>query len=311
MEAQSDRSQTNPTGDEIARLRERLAFYESFDQVIHENVSHSSDLLRKAAASQEEAHRALAAVTAHASAVRHAERARFRELFSAMLTEVSALQGQLERVARRVVDTLDDLETDALPELAASPPASASLTAQAASPASSQPSAAVAAVAEQGDDGDEVVTPPESFEGEDVAPGVTSEDLDASEPESEAAAGAQPFSPEDYSSSAPATEDAPARAAETTPDEHAPASEPSGHGGATILVHGVPRATMALSLKRFLEGLPQVDHVEPREYAEGVLRLLVIGRTPVSLQDLRSWPDGAALEPVNVRADLLEVRLGR
>ena len=78
-----------------------------------------------------------------------------------------------------------------------------------------------------------------------------------------------------------------------------------------LLVHGVPRATTALSLKRYLEGLSTVRGVEPREYAEGVLRLHVSSERPIRLEDLTGWPDGTGLEAVTARDDLLEVRLPR
>ena len=76
-----------------------------------------------------------------------------------------------------------------------------------------------------------------------------------------------------------------------------------------VLVHGVPRATTALSLKRYLESLPHVLAVEPREYAEGILRLHVVGQQHVKIEDLRGWADGADLQPVHIREDLIEVRL--
>jgi hypothetical protein len=74
-------------------------------------------------------------------------------------------------------------------------------------------------------------------------------------------------------------------------------------------VHGVPRATTALSLKRYLEGLAQVHSVEPREYAEGVLRLQVSSDRPVGLEDLQGWPDAEGMVPVTVDEEFLEVRL--
>jgi hypothetical protein len=77
----------------------------------------------------------------------------------------------------------------------------------------------------------------------------------------------------------------------------------------TLLVHGVPRATTALSLKRYLEGLDQVHSVEPREYAEGVLRLQVSSERPVRLDDLQGWPEASALELVADHDDFVEVRL--
>jgi len=76
-----------------------------------------------------------------------------------------------------------------------------------------------------------------------------------------------------------------------------------------VLVHGVPRATTALSLKRYLEGLEAVTAVEPREYAEGVLRLQVTGERAIRITDLSAWPDGSGLQEVQLREDLVEIRL--
>ncbi len=88
-------------------------------------------------------------------------------------------------------------------------------------------------------------------------------------------------------------------------------SAPSGVRGigTVVLVHGVPRATTALSLKRYLESLPHVSSVEPREYAEGILRLHVTADRSIHIDDLRGWSDGMGFEPVHLRDDLVEVRL--
>ncbi len=85
----------------------------------------------------------------------------------------------------------------------------------------------------------------------------------------------------------------------------------SGEGSPIVLVHGVPRATTDLSWKRYLEGLAHVGAVEPREFAEGILRLEVSGNRPLAFEDLRSWPEGPRLEPVHLRDDLVEVRLAQ
>ncbi len=77
----------------------------------------------------------------------------------------------------------------------------------------------------------------------------------------------------------------------------------------TVLVHGVPRAAIALSLQRHLAGLGHVDAVEAREYAEGVLRLQVTTGRGLTLEDLRAWDGGADLESVHLAADVLEVKL--
>ncbi|MEA2586539.1 MAG: hypothetical protein QOF33_4624, partial [Thermomicrobiales bacterium] len=54
-----------------------------------------------------------------------------------------------------------------------------------------------------------------------------------------------------------------------------------------------------------------VGVVEPREFAEGILRLEVSGARPLAFEDLRSWSEGQGLEPVHLRDDLVEVRLSR
>ncbi|HRA48347.1 MAG TPA: hypothetical protein PK819_09790, partial [Thermomicrobiales bacterium] len=87
----------------------------------------------------------------------------------------------------------------------------------------------------------------------------------------------------------------------------------SHEGGAiattTLLVHGVPRATTALSLKRYLEAMAHVHSVEPREYAEGVLRLQVASEHPIGLADLAGWPEASGLEAMTIEQDFVEVRL--
>ncbi len=113
-----------------------------------------------------------------------------------------------------------------------------------------------------------------------------------------------------------AAEAAPAVEAEApTSVETAEASQPDdaeeggGSRSVTVLVHGVPRAAAALALQRHLHGLSQVESVEAREYAEGVLRLHVVTGGRLALEDLKGWDGGAGLEPVTVTGDVLEVRL--
>ncbi len=84
---------------ELDLARERLAFYEQFDEIIRQNIASSSALLREASTRHE------------ADFV--AERSQFRALLSGMLDDLSALQSQSERLARRVTDALDDLESGA------------------------------------------------------------------------------------------------------------------------------------------------------------------------------------------------------
>jgi hypothetical protein len=93
MTASESRSQVET---DLDRARERLSFYEQFDEIIKQNISSSSALLREASARFD-------------SDVAE-ERGRYRALLSDILDEVTALQAQSERLARRVNDALDELE---------------------------------------------------------------------------------------------------------------------------------------------------------------------------------------------------------
>ncbi len=81
---------------DLDRARERLSFYEQFDEIIRQNIASSSALLKEASARLDSD----AAV----------ERTAYRALLSDLLDDVTALQAQSERIARRVSDALDDLE---------------------------------------------------------------------------------------------------------------------------------------------------------------------------------------------------------
>jgi hypothetical protein len=89
----------------------------------------------------------------------------------------------------------------------------------------------------------------------------------------------------------------------------APIQETGAPTATILLVHGVPNAMTALSLKRFLEELTFIERVDPREFAEGILRIEVTGNRPLTLDDITAWSSELALEPVHLRADLVEVRL--
>jgi hypothetical protein len=292
--APRDHSPDQSISDELERLRERVAFYESFDQLIHENIARSGDLLRQAMDLRETAARELAEAKAEAERF---DNTRYRETLSDLLDEVTTLQGHVERLGRRVADAIDEFESGLPPGEQSSPPLR---------------------LPGGGDiHADFLDSPPEFVE---FATPEERAAVAASEPPSEAPVAAEP-SPEAESTwlqpeSAPASAGtgAPsATAAEDQPPEAEPPAvepEPKVHEQSmTMLVHGVPRAATALSLQRYLAQLGQVEAVEPREYAGGVLRLHVAVREPVSVDDLRGWKEGAGFEPVHARHDLIEVRL--
>ena len=96
--------------EEIEQLRERLSFYESFDQLIHDNITRAGDLLREAAARKSEGDLALRSATADFEQRQLAERVNYRRVFSGLLDEITIVQQNVERLARQVADALDDLE---------------------------------------------------------------------------------------------------------------------------------------------------------------------------------------------------------
>jgi hypothetical protein len=357
---------------EIGRLRERLAFYQSFESLIQDNIARSGDLLRQAMEMREGAASEIAAAQAEAVRQRAEDRSRYRIHFSAMLDELTALQGQAERLARRLTTALDEIELDLptgaialslseidltnedlLKQTLALDAGSFALTAEpetetdVTSPEEEEPLAFV-----ETDDHEVVVQPaaesvkidaepvldavvPEPVAAEpDTTDDLTTESAPTepapSEPEAPLAAtqdestpddlaediplDIQPFAPEDIVTSrhfAAGNDLAlqPAVDPDFIPTDAPSTSTELAANSTIVLVHGVPRATTALSLKRYLEGLAHVGNVEPREFAEGILRLEVSGDRPLAFDDLRSWSEGETLEPVHLRDDLVEVRL--
>lgn len=110
--------------DLLDRARERLAFYESFDRIIGENIRRSGELMVETVALREEA-QALAAQSArdHAGfeATREADRQRYREIVRAALDEAAGVQPVIDGLIRHLeaaLAQLDAMSTDT-PEPAA------------------------------------------------------------------------------------------------------------------------------------------------------------------------------------------------
>src|SRR6476469_5057965 len=82
---------------DLDRARERLSFYEQFDEIIKQNIASSSALLKEA--------------SARFDSDFADERDRYRAVLSDILDDVTVLQAQSERLARRVNDALEELET--------------------------------------------------------------------------------------------------------------------------------------------------------------------------------------------------------
>lgn len=257
MSASKSKSQVET---DLDLARERLSFYEQFDEIIKQNIASSSALLKEA--------------SARLDSDLTAERNRYRALLSEILDDLTALQSQSERLARRVTDALDDLEgahgeADAgvAPQatalgLSAEAPPEAATVVNAAAATRKKPVKPKAAVPAEVDDVEEVVEVIVPVTVVDPAPSVQTAPITRLEPS-------------------------------TT----------------TLLVHGVPRASAALGLKSSIEKLDFVTGVEPREFAAGLLRLQVDGTRPLQIGDLAGW---SLVDRVQLRSasnDLLEIDL--
>ncbi|MGB3306822.1 MAG: hypothetical protein WBA63_11605 [Thermomicrobiales bacterium] len=255
----------------LARARERLTFYESFDRIIGENIRRSGELMLETIALREEAQereRVTAQREAERDAVRAAEQERYRALFSGLIAEADRAQAELTALRSRLADALSSI-TGGAPETAS-----------------------------------ETDLQPDFAAPETLAEAEPSSVMDTTVPAT-AASGEQ---------SRPESE-APIPAPETGADApDAMRDEPAGDGAPRtldILVQGVPRAAVALSLQRYLITLAYISAVETREFAEGILRLTVTttNHTGLADADLRAWPDGGTLVRRGETANVLELTL--
>lgn len=78
-----------------------------------------------------------------------------------------------------------------------------------------------------------------------------------------------------------------------------------------VIVHHVHRATVALSLQRYLGALDSVAGVEAREFAEGVLRMQVTARQSLTSDDFDGWTDGGPFTMLQMQPTVIEMTLAR
>jgi len=241
---------TNQPETDLDRARERLSFYEQFDEIIQQNIASSSALLREASARLE----------TDTVAARHA----YRTLLSDLLDDVTALQAQSERIARRVSDALDDLENNmpAGRDMPVHP-----LPTEFPAPAPPETTAVIGAAVP-------------------AAPRTSPEVGEL--PRIEAS--------QSVSSVLPAV----------APVAELPPTQPTS---TTLIVHGVPRASAALGLKRHIEKLDFVTNVEPREFAAGLLRLQIESARPLTMADFAGWTLADRIELKSSGNGLLELGL--
>ncbi len=247
---------------DLDQARERLSFYEQFDEIIRQNIASSSALLKEA--------------SARLDSDFAAERNRYRALLSDMLDDLTGLQAQSEKLARRVTDALDELESHGAQPVESVAPQAAAL-------------------------GLTTEAPPEAAAVVNAASGSSRKKTEKPKPIEEVAATAAVVEVVER-----AVPEAPAAVA---PVEAPAAIDFSNPATTTLLVHGVPRASAALGLKSYIEKLDFVTTVEPREFAAGLLRLQIDGARPLSLGDLSGWSLADRIELRNASNELLELNL--
>ena len=257
---------------ELQRLlelaRERLAFYESFDRIIGENVRRSGELMleRISLREQVEARAASAARERAEQEARITEsRSQYQGLLRDLMREVNTLRTSLDDMQARLQRAEDALGSDKEVESDSAPdgepdsdPASPSLD------------------DEEGDAPEEASPIP---------------DRTATIAAMEAGGAAPPAAPE------PASGPHPAAAREVWETSQV----------VELIAHGVPRAADALSLQRYLGGLDHVAGVEAREFAEGVLRLQITARTPISVDDIHGWPGNPTVRVLQHQPKVIEI----
>ena len=84
-------------------------------------------------------------------------------------------------------------------------------------------------------------------------------------------------------------------------------TEPAANN--TIIVHGISRPAVATSLRAHLMAQQGVTAVDPREFAEGMLRLQVTASVPMTEGLFAGWKDGAGLTVVQQAPGTVEVVL--
>lgn len=268
--------------DELAEVRERLAFYETFDQLIRDNVLRSGELLRQVAAERGQNDQKMLELR-QALDQRLAEQ---RSTLAELATELAGLQANLTAVGDRVAASLAELGA-APAEVPVSGETPAGDQSDIGGPAAMGEAAIAGRV--------EAMNDPERLAQTGRLPS-----LDVRAPDLGLAAGAAPRVIEggrllDQSVAA---------------DVNGTGGEAAvlGRRSIDLIVHGVPKAATALSLHRYLQELSGVESVDVREYVSGVLRFQVVA-TEFGPEDLLHWPGAGGLEAVARGDHVLELRL--
>lgn len=275
-------SATTELAVELAEARQRLAFYETFDLLIRDNVLRTGELLRQVAAEQGQSEQQRLAIQTQLDQ-RLAEQ---RSTLTEIATGLAGLQANLVAIGERVAASLARLgEAPSGVPVAAEPPAGDQ---REVSGPSERIDEAIA-------DRTEATTAPETLvqSGRWYSPGMSdSGTIQAA-------------------NAAPAEIDSgrlPDQSLVTATNGTAGKSTAPDRRTIDVIVHGVPKAATALSLQRYLQELQGVETVDVREYVSGVLRFQMVA-TEFGPEDLLHWPGAGGLEAVTKGDHVLELRL--
>ena len=272
----------------LDRARERLAFYESFDRIIGENIRRSGELMVETVALREQA-QALAAQSAkdHAAfaATRQAERDRYRALIEQALGEVSTVRPVIDAIVTRFESVLTELDESIEAEDVVMNEASSTNVPTAPTPV--EPSA----------------TSPDLDTESEEAPSPPDLEIDV-----EASAEEPTAEPGTETTGMIAVEAAPAPDVESGVTPQAPTTH--GDRSIDVLAHGVPNARVAISLQKMLREMDVVSSVEAREFANGELRLAIQAKDSLPEIDLAAWLANNNGELMSVSASVMELTFG-
>ncbi|MDQ3693130.1 MAG: hypothetical protein M3464_05840 [Chloroflexota bacterium] len=271
---------------ELATARERLAFYESFDSLIQENVRQSGILLRQVAAEREAVETRLGAMRAELEARLADQRAVLADLAGGL----GDLETYLGSLSSRVNDSLARLSEAATSEAP-----------QVASRIDHDPS------------GDPRSAPPDGISSQPETPGTTDEGVGAPDLQFlalradletivviPAVTGEPDAGVQDGHTGSPGL----FYGGENSDIAEAPAVARR----IDVIIHGVPKAATALSIQRHLQELAAVEVVEVREYVSGVLRFQVMA-TEFGPEDLMRWEGGDGMQTITAHQHVVELRL--
>lgn len=262
----------------LGRARDRLAFYQGFDRVIADNVRRSGELMLESLSLKEQ-------IAAEHGQVGARERA-------SLLAQVTSLQEQFDSVSAQLASAVSALASLRATLDPHAPPTSDR-------GAASQGAEPVDDVADAPAGQDSNVAPVEG------APVFHDTAMDTSE-----AVTAEPVVlPAGVATVL--TDGIEAAPTESEPDEDDPSPDAEGWAESRvieIIAHDVAKAATALALQKHLRALPQVEQVDTREFASGVLRLQVIATAPISEASVLAWDGGSSLDVAVLQEQVIELR---